>query len=121
MENSMITDWENKKVAIVGLGVEGLASARFLRKKGADVWILDRKKREDIVQELLAEIEELGCHGIWGKDYLQSLSDFAVIVRSPGVKRSTAVFIAAQENGAIITSQTKLFFDLCPCPIIGVT
>jgi len=27
----------------------------------------------------------------------------------------------AETSGAVITSATKLFFDLCPCPIIGVT
>jgi UDP-N-acetylmuramoylalanine--D-glutamate ligase len=37
------------------------------------------------------------------------------------VRRLSPELIRAEKNGVIITSQTKLFFDLCPCPIIGVT
>ena len=45
----MITDWQKKKVAILGFGIEGLSSAQFLREKGAGVWILDRKQKEKIL------------------------------------------------------------------------
>src|SRR6185503_19181733 len=133
----MINDWENnpsessgqgpsatlraRKVAILGLGVEGLVSLRFLANKGANVWIVDRKKKEDIDQELLAEAEAFGAQFILGENYLTGLKQFDVIIRSPGIKRLTPELLDAEKNGVVITSQTKLFFDLCPCPIIGVT
>lgn len=117
----MITDWKNKKVAVLGLGIEGVSSAEFLKKKGASVWILDRKQKENIDHNLLTQIEKLDVQCIFGKEYLDNLSDYDIIVRSPGVRRLTPELLEAEKKDVVITSQTKLFFELCPCPIIGVT
>ncbi|HZE87256.1 MAG TPA: UDP-N-acetylmuramoyl-L-alanine--D-glutamate ligase [Methylomirabilota bacterium] len=117
----MIIDLKNKKVAILGLGVEGVASFRFLSKKGAEIWILDKRKKEDLDQHFLAEIEKTDVTFVLGEDYLKNLSQFAVIVRSPGVRKLSPELVQAEKEGVTITSQTKLFFDYCPCPIIGVT
>jgi UDP-N-acetylmuramoylalanine--D-glutamate ligase len=117
----MITDWQKKKVAILGFGVEGLTSAQFLQKKGAEVWILDRKQKENLDHEMITQAEQLRAQFILGKNYLENLSHYDVIVRSPGVKRLLPELLDAEKKGIIITSQTKIFFDECPCPIIGVT
>lgn len=92
-------DFKNKKIAVIGEGVEGISSKAFLEKHGAQVTILDTRQSEN---------------------YLDNLEKYDLIVRSPGVKIATL----AKKNSTIknkLTSQTKLFFDLCPCPIIGVT
>ena len=66
--------------------------------------------------------EQLGAQFILGKNYLENLTDFDIIVRSiPGVRRLLPEILAAEKKGVAVTSQTKLFFDLCPCPVIGVT
>lgn len=114
-------DWKNKKVAVVGLGIEGLSSAKFLHEKRAEVWLLDKKKKEDLDPDFISEAERLGAHLVLGDDYLEDLSDFSVIVRSPGVKHLTQELTEAEKKGIVITSQTKIFFDLCPGKIIGVT
>ncbi|HSX08719.1 MAG TPA: UDP-N-acetylmuramoyl-L-alanine--D-glutamate ligase [Candidatus Saccharimonadales bacterium] len=116
-----ITDWEKKKVAVLGLGIEGLAVVQFLQRKGASLWILDKNQNNTIDNNLITQAEKLGVHFVFGKDYLSHLSDYDIIFRSPGVKRLLPELLEAEKNGAIITSQTKLFFELCPCPIIGVT
>ena len=85
---------------MLGGGIEGISSAEFLKKHGAEVTILDEKE---------------------SKDYLKELSSYEIIVRSPGVKRDLPEILEAEKNGAVITSQINIFFDLCPCPIIGVT
>lgn len=87
-------NFKDKKVAIIGLGLEGKASVEYLTKHGAKVTVLDQKDDEN---------------------YLQNLDQYDLIVRSPGVH------INKIKTKTPITSQTKLFFDLCPCTIIGVT
>lgn len=114
-------DWSDKNVAVLGLGVEGLSNLQFLKEKNANVWVLDRRQKEDIDPSLLTSAEALGAQFIFGKDYLKNLTDYHVIVRSPGVKRLLPELVAAEKSGVIITSQIKLFFDLCPAKIIGVT
>ncbi len=103
-------DFKNKKIAIIGKGIEGLSSEKYLRGKGANITVLDEKD---------------------DKNYLENLSQYDLIVRSPGVKLSKLEESLKENsaNGGVgskgkspeITSQTKLFFDLCPCKIIGVT
>lgn len=114
-------DWKDKSVAVLGFGVEGLSNLHFLRKKGAAVWVLDKREKEDLDQEMVSEAEELGAKFILGEQYLKNLSQFHLIFRSPGVRRNTKELLEAELKGAVVTSQTKLFFDLCPAQIIGVT
>lgn len=114
----MINDFNNKKVAVLGLGIEGVSSVRFLLKHGAEVTVLDQK--EDIEKD----IKILGYKDIKiksGENYLDNFDQYDVIVRSPGVRRFLPELFLAEKNGVIITSQTKIFFDLCPGKIIGVT
>jgi len=92
-----MVDFKNKKIAVIGEGTEGKSSAEFLQSKGAYVTVLDQKQ---------------------GKDYLQGLEVYELVVRSPGVKLSVLENYVSKEK---ITSQIKLFFDLCPCQIIGIT
>src|SRR3989344_441871 len=97
-----LQDLKNKKIAVVGEGLEGKSSASFLKKQGAQVTVLDIKQ---------------------GKDYLKDLDKFNLIVRSPGVKLETIQKALGEDEAAFdaVTSQTKLFFDLAPGAIIGVT
>ncbi|HYM65065.1 MAG TPA: UDP-N-acetylmuramoyl-L-alanine--D-glutamate ligase [Candidatus Sulfotelmatobacter sp.] len=89
-------DFKNKKIAVIGEGLEGKSSAKYLKEKGASVTILDQKK---------------------GKEYLSNLSKYDLIVRSPGINLELLKDVPKEK----ITSQTKLFFELSPAKIIGVT
>lgn len=117
----MTTDWQKKKVAILGFGIEGLETLKFVKKNGASVYVLDKRQKEDIDHDLITQAEELGVTFCLGKSYLENITDYAVIFRSPGVRRLLPELLDAEKKGVTISSQIKLFFDLCPCPIIGVT
>ncbi|HUQ84731.1 MAG TPA: UDP-N-acetylmuramoyl-L-alanine--D-glutamate ligase [Candidatus Limnocylindrales bacterium] len=114
-------NFKNKKVAVLGLGVEGISSIKFLKKQSANIFVLDRRKKEAIDQDVLSDAKNLGAEFILGDQYLGDLSQFDVIIRTPGFYRNHEKLLEAEKSGAIITSLTKIFFDLCPCPIIGVT
>lgn len=92
------------KIAIIGLGREGKSVLKFLKKspeyKGAKISILDQKD---------------------GPDYLKNLNSFDLIFRSPGVPYNLPEIQAAVASGKKVSSATKLFFELCPAKIIGVT
>jgi UDP-N-acetylmuramoylalanine--D-glutamate ligase len=114
-------DWKDKIIAVLGFGVEGLENVRFLRKKGASVWILDKRQKQELDQKMVAEADSLGAEFRLGEKYLANLEQFNLIFRTPGFKRNTPELLEAELKGAVITSGTKLFFDLCPAQIIGVT
>lgn len=93
-----MNNFKNKKIAIVSGGgrIEATANAEFFKKQGASVTIFDQTKG----------------------DSLKKLDEFELVVRSPGVKLAELEKHVSREK---ITSQIKLFFDLCPGKIIGVT
>ena len=88
--------FKDKKIAVVGAGIEGQSCEKFFKKHGAIVEIRDQKQ---------------------GTDYLEDLNRFDLVVRSPGVKLDLLFHVSKEK----ITSQTKLFMDLTPCEVIGVT
>ena len=100
LSNQGINYLKGKKIAILGFGREGLSTLRFLKKNGIKSKALDIKT---------------------DKDYLSHLDQFDVIFRTPGFPRLHPKLLAAEKKGAIISSQIKLFFDLCPGKIIGIT
>lgn len=111
-------NFENKKVAIIGLGVEGKDALRFLINNGANVVVLDKKEKGELD---LTGVGDLDFQLVCGKNYLKNLTDFDVIVRSPGVRPDLPEIIDAVNNGTQLTSAINIFFLLCPSPIIGVT
>jgi len=113
-----MNQFKNKKIGILGLGLEGISSAEFLFKEEAKITILDQKEKNQIESEYLNRAEKIKADFILGANYLDSLDQFDLLVRSPGIKKDQDIFI---NTNVPITSQTKIFFDLCPCQIIGVT
>jgi UDP-N-acetylmuramoylalanine--D-glutamate ligase len=114
-------DFKERKVAVLGLGIEGLDLISFLKKEKALVYGFDLKTESEL-GPLLPKLKELGVHLSLGKDYLKAgLLDFSYIFRSPGVKPSLPALMAARQAKIPISSATKLFFHLCQAKIIGVT
>ncbi len=117
----MNSDFKNKKVAVLGLGIEGMSNVHFFVEKGAQVTLFDKKEENQVNQTLLQAVKKLEVSTSFGSDYLDHLEAFDVIVRSPGIKTLSPQLVEARKRGQVVTSQTQLFMELCPCPIIGVT
>ena len=114
-------DLQHKKIAILGGGLEGMALATFLKKHKAHITILNQKEEKELEKQEQEEINKLHIPVIFGKSAFANLSSYDIVFRSPGIKPNAPEIEEAKKNGVIITSQTQLFFDLCPCQIIGVT
>lgn len=94
-------NWNGKKVAFLGLGVDAGDVEAWLRTQGAEITILDEKKDPDAFADL---------------------AKYDALVRSPGVYRHREEILAAEKAGVVVTSKMKIFFDVCPTKnIIGVT
>ena len=106
----------HKKINVIGAGVSNTPLIKMLVKSGAKVTVCDKK--EDL-GNLGKELTELGVKLNLGNSYLDRL-DGEIIFRSPGIRPDIPSFLKAKENGALITSEMEVFFDLCPCKIIAV-
>jgi UDP-N-acetylmuramoylalanine--D-glutamate ligase len=109
---------KGKKISVLGLGMEGKDVAKYLTSQGIDVVVHDQKPREELdVVDIDLDRVEFVC----GENYLDNLSNYDYIFRSPGIYRYKPELVAAEQKGVVITGQIKLFFSLCPGKIIGVT
>ncbi len=111
--------YKGKRATILGLGREGIALARFLVRQGAKVTITDIKQ-ESQLQEAMGDLAKLPVHYILG-GHPQEVLDTDVVFVSPGVPRQIPILEAARRRGIELNSETRLFFALCPAPIIGIT
>ena len=114
-----IKDLQGKFVAVLGYGLEGRAVARYLIKYGIKPVLFDQKPFEKWEKADQEEIKSLGINFIFGPDAFTELKGFDVAFRSPGIRLSDVR--CQMSNVAVITSQTKWFFEHCPAKIIGVT
>lgn len=113
-------EYKGKTVAILGLSVEGIDSAHFFHSEGARVWCCDRRTKEEL-GNTYGELMPLTEGFQLGKGYLADLARFDTVVRTPGMSLRVPELVTLGKSGKEITSQTKLFFSLCPAPVIGVT
>ncbi len=93
-------NYKEKKVAIIGYGLEGQDVEKFLKCRGANITILDQKD---------------------DSTYLSNLDKFDIIIRSPGVYPYKEELVAVQKSGVRITTPTHIFFNEFKGKIIGVT
>ena len=56
-----------------------------------------------------------------GEDYLQNLTGFDIIFRSPSCRPDLPEIKKEVERGAILTSEIEMLLALCPGKVIGVT
>ena len=103
---------------IVGVAREGTALARFLVHQGARVTLSDTKPAKALKH--LADIEGLDVRLVLGGGTLD-LSDVDVLFISPGVPPTAPVVREARQLGVPISSEPRLFTQLCPAPIVGIT
>jgi UDP-N-acetylmuramoylalanine--D-glutamate ligase len=106
---------KNKKIAILGLGLENLALVKFILKNNIKCEITVCDRRVEIKSKLPV---------FWqlGKGYNKNLNKFDILFRSPGWPMDCPGIKIAKKKGTQIFSPMKLFFELCPTKnIIGVT
>jgi UDP-N-acetylmuramoylalanine--D-glutamate ligase len=110
----------NKRVLVVGLGKSGVASALFLKERGAQVTVSDSKTEDQLREEIPILLDygiavETGGHGdrtFRGQD---------LIVVSPGVPVDAAPLIQARALGEPVVGEIELASRFLPGTIVAIT
>jgi UDP-N-acetylmuramoylalanine--D-glutamate ligase len=112
----------NKHVLVVGLGKSGVASALFLKSRGARVTVSDSKPEAELRDEILLLLEhgitvETGGHGertFRGQD---------LIVVSPGVPLDAPQLVSARNLGepVVIIGEIELASQFLAGQIVAIT
>lgn len=113
--NKFLKDnFKDKNILLLGFGLEGKSTARILKECGFNFSIADANKEFIPDKEFSGSIDKL----ITGSSYLDSILDFDLIFKSPGVPLSTEIVAKNKEK---FTSQSEIFLKLYKNQIIGVT
>lgn len=106
--------------AVLGLGIENLALVKYLLTQGEQVTVCDSRD-EAALGERYHELKNCGANFRLGPSYLENLTDFTEVFRSPGLPLFNPHIERARAAGVRITSAMRLFLEMCPCTTIGVT
>lgn len=112
------TDFRGKSCSVCGIGISNYPLIDFLLSRGAIVTARDRKEEAQL--PCAEELRRKGVKFCCGEAYLDDIRD-DYIFRAPGIRFDVPGFTEAVARGSILTSEMQLFFELCPCRIIGIT
>ena len=105
------------RVTVVGGARSGLAAARLLARRGADVFLTDAARAEPGVAEALAKdgvASEFGGHSARALD-----ADWLVL--SPGVPSTAPLVQSAMRQKRPVYAEIEVASWFCPGPIVAVT
>ncbi|MBD7915176.1 UDP-N-acetylmuramoyl-L-alanine--D-glutamate ligase [Clostridium sp. Sa3CUN1] len=111
---------KGKRVAVVGIGVSNIPLIRFLVKLGAKVTAFDKKSKDELGY-IAEEFENLSVRLELGEGYLDRLTGFEVVFKTPSMRIDCEALVKAKEEGAYITSEMEEFVRYCKGKIFGIT
>lgn len=118
MITEIINSLRNKKIAILGFGIEGKSTYNFIRRYLKDIELTIHCSEEDEKEERKFLENDSFVKFIIGKGYLDNLDKYDVILKAPGVSFKS---IDISKFADKITSQLELFLEHKNCLTIGVT
>lgn len=110
----------NKNVGVVGIGVSNIPLINFLLGLGAKVTAFDKKNKDEL-GEIAIDFEHKGVKLELGDRYLDNLTGFEVIFKTPSMRIDSDALVKAGENGAYITSEMEEFVRYTKGKIYGIT
>jgi UDP-N-acetylmuramoylalanine--D-glutamate ligase len=113
-------DFRGKKVTVVGLGIEGVDLVRYLVGQGAQVTASDIRTADRLAPRL-RELDGLPVRLSLGANDPADTVDADMVFVSQSVPLDIPALTAARERGVPMSSMMRLFLDLCPGPVIGIT
>lgn len=113
------------KVAVLGLGISNIPLIRFLCECGVkDITAYDKFASPQVISNIeMLKKDNMIKKAVTGEDYLEEIPSekFDYIFKSPIIRPDVIPLVKAVEQGACLTSEMELFFELCPCKIYAIT
>src|SRR5213594_4493978 len=109
-------DFCDKRVTVVGLGIEGVDMVRYLCRHGASVTVSDSKGREQLAKQL-EEVAGLPVRLSLGSDQLRDIVEAEAVFVSQGVPLELAGLRQAREHSVPVYSMVSMFMEVCPGPV----
>ncbi len=116
-----IDSLKNKTVMFCGLGKSNMPFLKVLAKNGTKIIAYDGKSSDKIDSSIIKTLNSY-------KNIKSYISDETaweltpdVLVRTPGMNFYSEKIKNMKAKNVTVTSEMEIFFDYCPCTIIGIT
>lgn len=116
----MKTNWNGKRVLILGAARQGLALARWLSLHGAHVTLSDRRNADDLRLER-ESLAEFPIEWALGGHPLELLDSTDVLCLSGGIPLTLPIVAEAIRRGIPLSNDSQIFMEAVPCRTIGIT
>ena len=124
MENMNSKNMKGKKVLIVGLGKSGIAAVQAMLKLEAEVSIQDSKPLEQVDPQLLSFLTGLPGGenmGLYLGTTPADMSEFDMMILSPGVDPELPFVREAEEEGVEIIGELEIAYRIGRGHFVGIT
>ena len=105
------------RILVVGLGKSGISAAKLLAGS-ADVWTWDGTAEDKFDKEMVAGLRKLGVSCIFDET---PKGPWDMLVLSPGVPPWLDFITEARAQGAVISGELELAFQICKGSFLAVT
>lgn len=112
------SEYKNKTVGFVGMGVSNLPVLKLFLSAGAKCRVRDKNDLSS--RDFYPELVSCGVEFITGEGYLDDITE-SLLFLSPAVRPDLEGINKARSGGTRVTSEMEEFFRLCPCRKIAVT
>jgi len=109
-----------QRILVIGLGKTGIASARFLAGKGANVAVTDEKPLTEL-KDAVRDLGDASANLEFLRYETDSLSRVDLIIPSPGVPPSNILLIEAVNKKIPILSEIEIAYRFLKPPMIAIT
>lgn len=117
MLNKLPSLIHNKRIVILGFGMEGQSSFRFFSKHFPNHQFLIADQNDEIRKDPLLQSTKIDFNISSGEFYLKAISQNDFVIKSPGIKLPENCKLETD----LIFSQTDLFIQVFQKQIIGIT
>jgi len=113
-------DLHQKNILIVGLGISGMAAARFAKNNGGFVTITDIAEEDDLAG-YLQEVRKIDVRTELGGHNTETFENADFIIVSPGVPHTILPIERAQKKGIPVLGEIELASRYIREPIIAIS
>jgi len=115
-----MSNWQGKRVVILGLARQGTALARYLAGQGAQIVVSDSKPAGQLT-EALESLPDLKIEYVLDGHPMTLLDGAAVVCLSGGVPADLPIVQEAGQRGIPVTNDSQIFLEAARCRVIGLT
>lgn len=115
-----MTQWDGKKVVMIGAARQGLALSRYLAGKGASVIVNDQRPEADLA-DIKTSLSQHGIRLVSGSHPLDLLDEADLICLSGGIPLELPFVQEALRKNIPLSNDSQIFLEHVPCKVIGIT